>query len=208
MKYLLSFFVVFMAFGGVVFGIDWERDNLIKNTQQKTIAQLIPLNQQQALVIMMDGSVWRSEIGGEPKLFVGNTINIENFNQPVVGHNFSWVYGYYQGFDEYWREIRKSSRLLLLEGAIGLEEIPYSSYKENFFIMEIVHEGEGEILLLNNGSILVMPSQHAGNSIGDQLTLQVMKNGSTAYLTRQLDEEGQTVLIPMHRASSNSFIAH
>ncbi|MFI5343097.1 MAG: hypothetical protein ACHQUC_02630 [Chlamydiales bacterium] len=202
-----TFFAFIVLFTGSLLGYNSERD-MINKTKQLTIAKVASFNGDQALVVMTDGSLWKIQRSGYPRIDVGETAYIENYHEQVVGRSYPWVYGYEQGFDMNWTEIRKSARLLFIDGAASMEEIPYSPYKANFTIIDIVQDGDSEILLLENSSMVVMPSQHGGNTVGDQVVIQVMKNGTSAYLTRQLSEEGETVLIPMHRSSSHVFNAH
>lgn len=196
MNHFLFVFFAFLGCSGLIFGHDLN------------IEMVMPLENDQAITLMDDGSVWKVRVSGYPSVFAGNTIPVENYNDPKVGNNYPWAFGYYAGFDENWTVIHKSALLLLREQTLPKNLIPYDAYKEYLIITQIVHFDNIELITLDNGAFLIMPPQHAGNAVGDTLLLQVLSNGTTAYLTRKLDDEGASAQIAMRRNSDISFVAH
>lgn len=185
-----------------VFGYN-DHNDMKASTEQRTIVESQIVDANHAYIILNDGSLWSTH----PDQLRNNSVNIENFNSPQVGETYNWVSGYYQGFDEWWVEDRRGSRLLVASGVGAQEAFPYEISKESLTITDISYNEKTEVLLLDNSSYIVIPSHHAGYFIGEVVVIHLMRNGSNAYLIHWLDEE-QKVLIPLERASPHGFIAH
>lgn len=199
MKHLL---ILFLIFCGSAFSY-FDHWDLIAKTTQKEIQQKVTLSEEEVLYAMTDGSLWI----GPVEQSLQKKINIENFNAPQSGQLYTWVWGYESG-DSYFEEVRTQYRLIMLEGFGDFDPMPYTTHMENLKVVEVLNNNGIEILIINNSTIILMPSHHQGNGIGDEITIHIMKNGTTAYLERHLDTDGQTILIPMSRNSSYSFTAH
>lgn len=180
----------------------WNDKQMIASTTQKTISETFLISANQVLILMTDGSLWMHSINFNNR---DKSVNIEDFQNPQAGTSYSWVTGYDRGYDMVWTENRTQAALLAINLPGTSEALPYESFTENFEIVEIFNDQNVEILILNNNSIIVIPSHHRGFAIGDNVKIALMKEGKNAYLFRQIDVENQ-ITIPLDRGSSYIFI--
>lgn len=199
-------FLIITAFGRI--DAYSHAKEMQEKTIQKTVEEKIALTgSDQQITVMTDGSRWMMPT--LKSLIPKSVVYVEDFSSPIIGSKYVFVQGYYAGYDETWTEKRFSANLLSLEPFSNEEPISFDPHKEVLIIEDIFQVEGAEFLLFHNKSLLMIPPHHGGHSIGDSLSINVMKNGNTVYFTRLINDEKETVHIPTNRTSSPYlFIAH
>ena len=185
-----------------MFGYEGSND-LARRTTHKGILETFAIDQTHSLFLLEDGSLWnaRSTAPGTH----GRSVNIENYLYPQEGNSYSWVWGRNEG-DEVWEEYRSEAKLLFLSSG-DQEALPFESHSEDLTIALILYDGNREILILENNSLIAIPSYHRGFSVGEIVKLHLMKNGKNGYLVRQIENE-LLIAIPLDRGSAHIFMGH
>lgn len=202
-KFLISF-ILFISINATIFGYYSDTD-MLNNSMQKTILETFKMDQNKSLILMTDGSVWSAHPTAT-NLAWGGKVNIENYSSPQPNEKYFWVNGREEGFDEKWREYRVESQLLVLGGIGDQEPLSYDRESYQLEISLIVYHEDKEILILENSTIIVIPSYHRSFELGEKIKIHIMKNGNNAYLIRELDKEELKVTIPLTRGTAYIFM--
>lgn len=183
--------------------------DMIEQTLQFRIRDTTSIPNGNTMVTMTDGSVWQFSFDPTWREEVGRYVQVEADMTPLEpGRVYTWVYGQYIYDGWHWKEFRKYPVLVRLGSAAEVPVLPESEYLGEHALIDVSITGYGELLTLDNETVIVVPKQHGGFAADERVQIQLMPSGQSGYLVRHLPLDGREVLIPLTRQSDGVFVGY
>ncbi len=139
---------------------------------------------------------------GYPAVFNRNKVALKDYSSPLVGQTYDFVemdtqYGR-------WSDPIYTPGLLLMGPSPDASNVlPREPFCADFQVIEVLHQEDVEIVVLNNYVTIIVSKKYSGSSVGDIITVDILKRGVTAYFTAH----SLGKIIPTNREGNYLFTA-